>query len=378
MRSPAVKPADRCYHFLCPPVAPAAHTTAGPPRPRPLRYCRCVTSPIRLSFCIPTRNFGQWIGETLESIHAQAPEDVEIVVVDGASTDDTEQVVERMQRRCPRLVYDRRQANHGVDGDLAHAVAHARGNWVWLMSSDDVLARGALTRVLDEIAAARDGSLAVMLGARTMCDVALRPLWDQRWLSSTVDGTFSLASPTAAAGYFRQCTSIGGAFSYLSSILVRRSFWDAHSDAPGQGSNFAHAFRILRGLVDGGGLLKVLSEPIVQCRGDNDSFAKDGALRRFLIDLEGYELLARSVLRSGPACDAFYGMMRREHPWSMLPGPWSRATTDEERARLRAALQAFHYPQLQLTVAEILGAFPGVVSFGRRARRRWRAARAPQ
>ncbi|MBS0570647.1 MAG: glycosyltransferase, partial [Proteobacteria bacterium] len=47
---------------------------------------------IKLSLCIATRNRGDFIGETLQSIAVQCDkyrEDVEIVVLDGASTDNT-------------------------------------------------------------------------------------------------------------------------------------------------------------------------------------------------------------------------------------------------------------------------------------------------
>ena len=56
---------------------------------------------IRLSVCIPTYNFGEFIGETLESIVGQATDEVDIIIVDGASTDNTEQVVHQIQKTIP-------------------------------------------------------------------------------------------------------------------------------------------------------------------------------------------------------------------------------------------------------------------------------------
>ena len=46
-----------------------------------------------LSVCIPTYNAQQYIGDTLRSIYNQNMEDYEIVVVDNASSDDTELVI---------------------------------------------------------------------------------------------------------------------------------------------------------------------------------------------------------------------------------------------------------------------------------------------
>ena len=80
---------------------------------------------IRLSICIATLNRGAFIGETLESIIRQATDEVEIVVVDGASTDNTEEVVRGFQQRWPRLNYLRLPEKGGVDRDYDRAVALA-------------------------------------------------------------------------------------------------------------------------------------------------------------------------------------------------------------------------------------------------------------
>ncbi len=74
---------------------------------------------IRLSVCIPTYNFGRFIGETLDSIVRQATEEIEIVVLDGGSTDNTTEVVEGFRDTFPRLRYSpagfqrRHRSGHG-------------------------------------------------------------------------------------------------------------------------------------------------------------------------------------------------------------------------------------------------------------------------
>src|SRR3989442_15786016 len=69
----------------------------------------------KLSICIATLNRAAFIGQTLESIIGQATDEVEIVVADGASSDNTEEVVRSYQRRFPRLNYLRLEARGGVD-----------------------------------------------------------------------------------------------------------------------------------------------------------------------------------------------------------------------------------------------------------------------
>lgn len=96
------------------------------------------TANIRLSFCIPTLNRGAFIGETLESIVSQATDEVEIVIVDGGSRDNTQEVVCQYQQRFPRLRYVRDDGQktgssgsapsaNGFDRDCNRAVELAQG-----------------------------------------------------------------------------------------------------------------------------------------------------------------------------------------------------------------------------------------------------------
>jgi abequosyltransferase len=65
---------------------------------------------IELSVCIPTYNFGRFIGETLAALETQLDGSTEIVVYDGGSTDDTAEVVGHFSRRHPNIRYHRAEA----------------------------------------------------------------------------------------------------------------------------------------------------------------------------------------------------------------------------------------------------------------------------
>ena len=81
----------------------------------------------KLSLCIATYNREAFIGETLQAIVAQLPNDMELVIVDGASSDNTAEVVARFAQRHPQLRYYREAVNSGVDKDFDKAVCYARG-----------------------------------------------------------------------------------------------------------------------------------------------------------------------------------------------------------------------------------------------------------
>ena len=82
---------------------------------------------IRLSICIATFKRADMIGETLDSIVSQLEDGVEVVVLDGASPDNTADVVAAYTARYPAVRYVRESTNSGIDADFDKAVGHARG-----------------------------------------------------------------------------------------------------------------------------------------------------------------------------------------------------------------------------------------------------------
>jgi len=134
-----------------------------------------VKTPI-LSICIATYNRASFIGETLDSIIPQLDDDVELLVVDGASTDNTEDVVRKYAEKESRISYIRLSAKGGVDQDYDRSVELARGEFCWLFTDDDLLKPGAVAAVKAAInkgydlvvvnAEVRDRELSVILGHR--------------------------------------------------------------------------------------------------------------------------------------------------------------------------------------------------------------------
>ena len=110
----------------------------------------------KLSICIATYNRGSFIGETLDSILAQMVPGVELLVVDGASPDNTPEVMKQYLSRYPEILYYREEKNSGVDGDYDKAIGYAKGEYCWLMSDDDLLKPGAVLNVLSAIAGSND------------------------------------------------------------------------------------------------------------------------------------------------------------------------------------------------------------------------------
>lgn len=105
-----------------------------------------VGSPV-FSICIPSYNAAAIIEETLDSVLAQTFGDFEVIVVDDASTDATEEVVRRYGD--PRMRVERNAVNVGYARNVARCWELARGTYVYLLGNDDVLSPVALERTLE-------------------------------------------------------------------------------------------------------------------------------------------------------------------------------------------------------------------------------------
>ena len=239
---------------------------------------------IKLSVCIPTYNFGKFISETLKSIISQATDEVEIIVVDGASSDDTTKIIKKLQEVFPRLTYRREDLKGGIDIDLAKTISLAKGKYCWLFSADDVMNQNSIATVLKEI----DEGFDVYLCGFTLCTYELTPITEHKILSKNMPLVFDLANPVNRLHYFRKSKTTTEFFSYCSSLIVKKEKWDSiHENGDFIGSCWDHAARIF-GMIPQGLRVKHIPEPLLCNRGGNDSFSSNGIVNRMKISVDGY------------------------------------------------------------------------------------------
>ena len=99
------------------------------------------------------------IGDTLESIATQSCDDLEQIVIDGASTDGTLHVVDRY---AGRLAHVRSEPDRGVYDAMNKGLALASGDVIGFLNADDVYAGpDVLSRVAGIM---KEGSLDALLG----------------------------------------------------------------------------------------------------------------------------------------------------------------------------------------------------------------------
>ena len=90
----------------------------------------------KLSICIPTYKRSQLLAELLDSIIAQGIPDIEVIVSDDASPDDTADVAQGYYARIPHFTFIRQPENIGLDRNFLAVVEAATGDYVWLMGDE--------------------------------------------------------------------------------------------------------------------------------------------------------------------------------------------------------------------------------------------------
>lgn len=127
---------------------------------------------MRISVITATYNGGQTIGDTLESVLRQTYKDVELIVVDGASRDDTMEVVRRYEPRFGGRMHWTSEPDRGIYDAMNKGIARATGDVIGILNSDDfytsdtvlervaeAMAGGDVDAVYGDIHYVRDGDL---------------------------------------------------------------------------------------------------------------------------------------------------------------------------------------------------------------------------
>lgn len=122
-----------------------------------------MTLPALVSVLIPAYNHGLYVQETLASIKRQTYPYLEIIIINDGSTDNTSEVIESFSRQHSgdfvRFVFINKQ-NGGISATLNQCVAIARGEFIFIIASDDVIADDqAIEKLVNFIALSPDAGV---------------------------------------------------------------------------------------------------------------------------------------------------------------------------------------------------------------------------
>lgn len=211
----------------------------------------------KLSICIATFKRGAFIGETLDSILEQNEPGVEIVVVDGASPDNTPEVMAGYVQKYREIRYFRESENSGVDADFDKAVGYASGEYCWLMTDDDLLKPGAIAKVLSAL----DGEEELIIVNSEIRNADIAQVFEARRLRFDTDRMYRAADREA---FFAETAAY---LSFIGCVVIRRELWLARERSAYYGSLFIHVGVIFQSPPVT--KVRVIAEPLITIRYGN-------------------------------------------------------------------------------------------------------------
>jgi GT2 family glycosyltransferase len=98
---------------------------------------------------VPCYRYGHFLRECVESVLSQSIRDVRVLIIDDASPDNTAEVAAGFVREDPRVTFTRHRENKGHIATYNEGIEWAAADYMLLLSADDYLLPGALSRAAD-------------------------------------------------------------------------------------------------------------------------------------------------------------------------------------------------------------------------------------
>jgi abequosyltransferase len=248
-----------------------------------LQICVFGGELMKISFVIPTFNFGQFLPATLDSIIDEGYQDTEIIIFDGGSTDSTVEIVDEYRNKYPSLIFMQATQRGNIDIDLNLGVNAATGDYIWTLSADDVLCPGWSKSVMSAV---REQKPDIVLVPAIHCDIHMVPKRNYPILKNLKTGPiyFTIKSDDDLVDYINNVRTSEGLFSFCSACIVRR---DRLIDMPqlegANGTCWRYSVRLMDVLTQYPCNILVFDKAKVLKRGDNDSFSNAGVINRLAI-----------------------------------------------------------------------------------------------
>ncbi|MEL6580416.1 MAG: tetratricopeptide repeat protein [Cyanobacteria bacterium J06621_12] len=206
----------------------------------------------KISIVTPTYNQGQFIEETILSVIQQNYPNLEYILVDGKSTDNTMEVVEKYQQHFSYVVSE---ADQGQSNAINKGFKQATGEIFTWLNSDDRLAPGALYAVA--LAFYTSGADAVA----GVCQIFQDGKEIEQHLTSCSNGTIPLDDILDLENCWLQ-----GKFFYQPEVMFTRDIWLKAGGEVNESLYYSMDYEMWARFAAQGATLQVIGYPIAQYR----------------------------------------------------------------------------------------------------------------
>jgi abequosyltransferase len=241
-----------------------------------------------LSIVIPVHNCGKFLSDAVHSVTSQAQSiecDFELLIFDGGSTDDTPKIASELQLRFPYIKYFRQEFKGGIDHDMDRAVAQAKGSHCLLLSGDDILKEAGLAWCIDKMI---NGTSDIYLSMHTICDISMKSAGDYKIFNSGGSFVSDLNRPNDRISYLNNADNTEAVFSFMSGLLFRRLLWlEGRVSSQHMNTCWGHVARFFSISIKQSLRVEYSARVLIDKRGENDSFAHQGLVKRISITIDG-------------------------------------------------------------------------------------------
>jgi glycosyltransferase involved in cell wall biosynthesis len=206
----------------------------------------------RISIVTPSYNQGEYIAETVQSVIDQSYPNVEHIVIDGGSTDNTVTVLERFRDGLAYLVSEK---DRGQSHALNKGFAKATGDILCWLNSDDQLAPGALYAV----ALAFDSDMPDMVAG--ICEVYREGKLEGRHLTACRDGLLPIEDLLDLDNGWNS-----GQFFYQPEVFFSRDLWERAGAKVREEYYYSMDYELWCRFALAGAQLKVIGTPLAHFR----------------------------------------------------------------------------------------------------------------
>lgn len=144
-----------------------------------------------VSILVSNYNYARYMGDALQSVLDQTYSNIELIICDDGSTDDSVRVIEEFERKDPRVRFISKE-NGGQASGFNAAFAASRGEIISLLDSDDLFLPHKIERVVADFQAHPDSGFNVHRVIRMSADRRRQGVWPMSaplpsgWYGSTL------------------------------------------------------------------------------------------------------------------------------------------------------------------------------------------------